>query len=671
MKSGMRIKKEVGRGVQRIALLAILVGGAVLSSQSGPVFTSRDKAFYKDANIVNFVRPGLVVKITQASIAQDGTITARVTVQDPQGLGLDRLGVTTPGAVSISFIAGTIPKGQTQYTAYTTRVVTSPITNKSATQAGTDTGGVWTVNGDGDYTYRFGIKAPANIDRNATHSIGLYSSRNLTQFDMGTQYSNDVYNFVPDGTAVKTVRDVARTENCNKCHNPLSAHGGARQKVELCIMCHTPQTTDPDTGNTVDFKVMVHKIHDGSSLPSVKAKVPYQIIGFNQTVVDFSTVVFPADVRRCEVCHESKAAQANNYLTNPNRAACGSCHDDVNFASGKNHVDLPQVTDNQCSQCHTPQGELEFDASIKGAHTIPEFSRDLAGTTFGIVKVDDAAPGKKPTVTFTLRDKNGKAILPSDMTSLQLRFGGPTVDYATLPISNDVRPAKGNPDGTYFWTFDTAIPADAKGSYTFAIQGYRNLTLMPGTAKQVVVRDVGQNKLMTVSIDGKPVVERRLIVSIDKCNNCHVALRLHGGSRNETKYCVMCHNPNTTDNATPPTGVSFASMVHKIHTGEELTVDYTISNANFNDVRFPGDRRDCTTCHVNDSQQLPVKAVLQVRDPRGPIDPVGPTTAACTGCHNDIAVASHALSNTTKLGEACSTCHGPASEFSVNKVHAR
>jgi len=163
---------------------------------------------------------------------------------------------------------------------------------------------------------------------------------------LGTSYGNNVYNWVPAGPALSSTqaetlmktRDVVKTESCNRCHDPLSAHGGARRNVELCVMCHTPQTTDPDTGNTVDFKVMIHKIHTGSSLPSVKAGTPYQIIGFQQSVNDYSTVVFPSDVRNCTICHTPTAAQAKNYITNQSRAACGSCHDNVDFASGKNHA---------------------------------------------------------------------------------------------------------------------------------------------------------------------------------------------------------------------------------------------------------------------------------------------------------------------------------------------
>src|SRR5581483_9407940 len=156
--------------------------------------------YFADANVINFVRPGLVFKATTASIAADGTITARVLVTDPQGLPLDRDGINTPGPVSISFIAANIPKGQRQYVSYTTRVQTSPITKQSATQAGADSGGTFVKNADGDYTYTFKTKAPAGFDSSVTHTIGVYGSRNLTTFDLGTNYASTTFNFVPNGS---------------------------------------------------------------------------------------------------------------------------------------------------------------------------------------------------------------------------------------------------------------------------------------------------------------------------------------------------------------------------------------------------------------------------------------------------------------------------------------
>lgn len=366
--------------IRTLLIVTALVGAICLQSESSHSFSKHEKAYYASANLTNFVRPGLVFKVTTASIAQDGTITARVLVTDPKGVPLDRDGILTAGAVSISLVAATIPKGQEQYVSYTTRVQTSPITKVSDTQPAADSGGSFAKNEIGDYTYTFKTRAPSGSDASATHTIGVYGSRNLTDFNLGTNFASTTFNFVPAGGPVTVTRDVIRTQTCEKCHDQLSFHGGSRRGIEMCVLCHTPQNTDPDTGNTLDFKVFVHKIHAGSTLPSVQAGKPYQIIGFQQTVSDWSDVVFPSDVRRCEVCHDqnSGAKQATAFLT-PSRAACGACHDNVNFATGDNHVDLPQTSDNQCANCHTPQGELEFDASIMGAHTIPTESKTLPG----------------------------------------------------------------------------------------------------------------------------------------------------------------------------------------------------------------------------------------------------------------------------------------------------
>ncbi len=63
------------------------------------------------------------------------------------------------------------------------------------------------------------------------------------------------------------------------------------------------------------------------------------------------------------------------------------------------------------------------------------------------------------------------------------------------------------------------------------------------------------------------------------CNACHVALSLHGGLRNNTEYCVLCHNPSNTDASTranavvasdktlPPQGINFNLLVHRLHDG--------------------------------------------------------------------------------------------------------
>ncbi|MFB3828439.1 MAG: OmcA/MtrC family decaheme c-type cytochrome [Bryobacteraceae bacterium] len=611
----------------------------------------------------NFVRPGLIIKITSAEIASDGTIRAKVKLTDPKGAPLDRDGVYTPGAVSVSFIAAYIPNGQTQYVAYTTRSQRSTITGVSAIQASADSGGVWAKTAEGEYTYTFATRAPQNADRSATHTIGAYGSRNLTEFDEGTQYDDDVFHFVPNGAKVTTVRDVIRNESCNACHHQMAFHGGSRRSIEVCVLCHTPQTMDPDTGNTVDMPVMTHKIHMGSSLPSVRAGKPYQIIG--RSPADYSAVAFPADARRCSVCHESKAAQAGNVFK-PNRQACGACHDDVNFDTGAGHVDLPQFSDNQCANCHIPQGEHEFDGSIIGSHVIPTQAPSLPGVKFEILSVENAVPGKAPTVAFSIKDKAGRPVRASALSSLNLYLAGPNTDFPSY-LREDARTADGPGDGRHFWTFSRALPADAAGSWTVSIEGRRDAKVMEGTRKEVSVRDAGQNKIFPFAVSG-PLQARRQVVSTAKCNACHGFLSAHGGNRNEVDHCVVCHNPNLVAGQQT---VSFASMIHGIHSGRERAVPYVVGNTSFGEVGYPGKLQNCAACHVNGSEQLPLRqGLLPTQYPASPVGPLGPATAACTGCHASQAARAHAATNTSSQGEACATCHGPNSDASVSRAHA-
>lgn len=670
-----------------IVIAAIAVGAAVLTGDSVPKWTGLDKAFYLSEPEANFIRPGLTLKILSAEIATDGTIRTRFKITDRAGQPLDRLGIETPGVVATSFLIGVIPNGQMQYTSYITRTQTSPITNRSATQAAADAGGRYEKVGDGEYTYTFTTRAPQGHDRTATHTVGIYSSRNLTEFELGTQYADEVFNFVPGGGALRNVRNIVKTETCNKCHDPLSAHGGARRKVELCNICHTPQTTDPDTGNTVDMPVMVHKIHMGKNLPSVVAGKPYEIIGFGQNKFDFSGVGFPSDVRECQVCHDSGSVSADipngpGAWLKPNRAACGACHDNVNFASGENHANLPQVSDNQCSTCHIPKGELDFDVSILGAHLVATKSASLPGTVLQVVSVEDGSAGKRPTVVFSVKNKAGEPIPPSQMTRLAIVLAGPTSDYTTY-VSEDVRTAQVGADGNAVWTMQATIPATAKGSFTVGLEGYRNVTLLPGTAKAVTVRDAADNVVRHFSVDGSPVAPRRTVVSIAKCNNCHTNLSLHGGNRDRIEQCVLCHNPATTDvarrpaTAGPAQGIDFALMIHRIHTGEELSRPFDVyGNGNvrhdYKEVLYPGDRRNCAACHVNGSENLPLREDLSpVTDPRGLITTMGPTTAACVGCHDARPAAAHAAGNANAIGESCAVCHGPNADFAVSRAHAR
>jgi OmcA/MtrC family decaheme c-type cytochrome len=701
--------KQYGRPVLIAATLVMS-----LSSASRKPYSPHEKAFYADRALVDFVNPGLTIAVISATIASDGTITVSYFLTDPNGLPLDSTGATTPGAISVSFIAAVLPNGISDYTTYTTATASGAVL-ASTQQPSADSGGVITSLGSGQYQYVFHTKAPTGYDATATHTIGIYGSRNLTAFNLGTNYASATFNFVPDGATVSHVNDQIETVSCNNCHDQLSAHGGSRRGLTMCMLCHNPGNFDPNTGNSFDAKVFFHKIHMGASLPSVIAGGTYSVTNTHGTF-NYSAVVFPADPedpRRCETCHAQAtgATQATAFLTNPTRAACGSCHDNVNFASGLNHPGGPQVDDNECATCHVPQGEIDFDASILGAHVAPTASSLLSGLAVAITKVQNSTAGNAPVISFTVLNNAGQAVALSQLGSISFTMAGPTTDYGYTSFGSDVttpgyvtESASGatcENSGNCQYTFMHIVPAKATGTYAIGVEARRTEVVLAGTTSPQSIQYGAPNKVVYFSVDGSAVVSRRAVVALANCNQCHVALSLHGTLRNNTEYCVMCHNPSNTDASTratatvaadkaaPPQGINFNLLVHRIHYGINMqavnrtyiVVGFGGSHNDFSSTLFPAlsptgtatDTENCSLCHINSTEQadLTLTGLNPVVDPQGPINPIQPISSACSGCHMDLPTASHFLSNTTTLGEACEVCHSAGAAYAVDQVHAQ
>ena len=695
-----------GRTAASLVVIALCLTGASTKHPYSP----HEKAAYADAATVDFIRPGLVITINQAQIASGGTITVVYTLTDPNGLPLDAAGVTTPGTITLGYIAAVLPNDQEEYTAYTTHANSGPAV-PSTNQPGPDSGGVTTNVGPGQYQYVFHTKAPTGFDTTATHTIGIYATRVLTDYNLPNNFASAEFNFVPNGAKVTKIHDIIKTASCNSCHDQLSYHGGRRRGIEMCVLCHTQQNVDTTTGGSLDLKVIAHQIHMGSKLPSVVAGAPLMI-----NATDFTNVVYPADPgdpRRCETCHSQTtgATQATAYLTNPTRAACGACHNDVNFATGANHPGGIQFDDNQCHNCHIPQGEIDFDASIKGAHVAPTASSLLTGLAVNIAKVQNGTAGSAPVVAFTVQDGSGKPLPLSTLGSISFTMAGPTTDYgytsfgsntASTPGYVTESAAKANCDGSgnCSYTFTHAVPAKATGTYAIGVEARRTETVLAGTTSQQSITYGAPNKVVYFSVDGSPVTPRREVVANANCNQCHVALSAHGSLRNNTEYCVMCHNPSNTDasqrvnakvaadKVAPPQGITFPLLVHRIHDGVNMLADggsYTVvgyggSHNDFSTTLFPAmtpngkakDLANCSLCHVNGSQaNLPV-GLNNVVNPQGWINPEGATATACSGCHVAQDAAAHFLANTSSaLGESCTVCHQPGAAFDVNQVHAQ
>jgi OmcA/MtrC family decaheme c-type cytochrome len=481
---------------------------------------------------------GLQATITAATVAADGALTVTFMLTDAAGAPVAPVLAATRGPdearvrftiarldVDTQAIEGTNTVTFTRYRNYVLN---------SGGQPAYDAGGTLGVvdSATGTYTYTFATALPAGFDATRTHSIGAQVERT---FEGAALVGNPVFDFVPAGGAVSTIRQEVTTQECNACHGALAVHGGGRRETRLCQLCHTDQGGDPDTGNSIDFQVLIHKIHRGKDLPSLQGAVgdTYSIVGFQGseavygrrvrlcsggerdhaactsdadcqvgantggTCVDeigstikVAGVGFPQDLRACEVCH-TQGATAAHYKEKPSTAACQSCHDDANpgqvaldgLAPGTNHIPGPQP-DGRCLLCHPPGGD-EFSLGVAGAHTVPERSAQLAGLVATILDAS-GAPGGPVTVHFAVTDGAGAPVDVSGFNRVGFAYSGPTTaDSQTKPInptavgggaSGTLTPQGG---GVYQYVSSGAngLPANATGTWRIGLEARRNVTV--------------------------------------------------------------------------------------------------------------------------------------------------------------------------------------------------
>ena len=632
---------------------------------------------------------GLVAEISSVEFSDDGKpiVTLRMTdaegrPQTPEtleGYGFTIAQILVDESTGLSKYHNLLVR-EVEGAEYTVGSETFQPAVAKASQPFADTEGIWTAGDNGMYTYTFNNTLTTAVDPEQTTTVAIYAFK-----DGRASVANDVFTFVPAGGETTLTREVVKTETCNTCHNPLALHGGVRREIGLCVTCHTDQNTDPESGNTVDLKVMIHRIHNGANLASVEAGTPYRIVGFRQNTFDFSNAVWPQDVRNCTTCH-SGGAQSANFMNAPNAAACTSCHDAVDPISGENHPGGAQE-DGKCGSCHTPEGD-EFGISITGAHTLPASSGQIKGVTLEIVSVEGAVPDSSPVVTFKVTDGNGNAIAPADMDYLALTLAGPTSDYTSrvtetvFRTPSDAPPAVEEADGgAYRYTFTYRIPRDATGTYAVGMEGYVMETI---DGVEDPVRIAGFNPVSYVALDGGNPEPRRQVVDRELCNACHKNLALHGTIRQNTEYCVMCHNPMATDEAQrpaeamPPTSINFRVLIHRIHRGAEANNPAQVYGFggnlfNFGVVEFPGNLAECQTCHLPNTYGLPLaNGVLPttVTQNGRVISTTLATRSVCTACHDSAEAGGHAeLMTTASDVETCTVCHSPGTEFDVYEVH--
>ena len=350
---------------------------------------------------------GLVVNVKPGGVSTSASnpVTVRFTLKDSNGYPVDIKGVYSINQpISMRFALA--------YYTTDTKGNVSPLTVYSQSTSATSDGGVGPAQptmytagstgqgaivengmGAGDYTYTFPTTttSPGAIavaydtsKLGENHVVWIATGRQTDMVDpmnakqwYGASYP---YYFIPSG-GTASPRQVVANANCQKCHDGFKfeastadefiPHGGNRVNGEMCNVCHNPGHV---SNAAADSKVFIHRIHNPDKLQPGN-----QFHGIAAT--------FPGDVRNCDTCH-ANAANGAQDINNPSRAACGSCHDYVDFTGNTNlptcnysgvkldangipipcgHVGGAQSDDTTCTLCHKPTTHSHYATDTGGA----------------------------------------------------------------------------------------------------------------------------------------------------------------------------------------------------------------------------------------------------------------------------------------------------------------
>lgn len=612
------------------------------------------------------------------------------------------------------------------------------------TQANTENSGTLSANSNGSFTYVFS----ADIGNPATLA-GVH--RACIQFSLPAAVDNICIDFVPslladsatapmgsslhdDFYTTYSARQIATETTCNTCHAKLALHGGGRTQLDYCVTCHNPGTTDANSENNLDLKVLVHKIHNGRNLPlNVDDGLPYMIWGFNNSEFNFGHLSYPQPVNNCTRCHAGQAdiefanakglplpeavltADGHNWVTNPTLAVCTACHEKLQqnlkldgTASTHDHTAMTHATN--CAGCHRDRGaDSTSFLQVNMAH------RDLLeeeGRQFDLVieAVTNAGSGQQPLIDFSVRDAQGEAIDIHDPAAfcqiatfdVRIPWDGATEFLnqnadGVAASSPRMRGTKTPPDTTALGNNLFRIDAATLSTTTPIPAGIDSIAVMVDTyypqdcdsANTDYVRLDG--KVQYVATSGGAASERRGIVSVEKCGNCHARLFeftrdpvVHGGRRgiNNPEICTACHNPARSGSGDGSISHDMSVMTHAVHASAMRATPYK-GTYDETALQFPGDLSRCDTCHEGDSFALPLPLT------RAPVlsrsDGALYTTAiaaVCSACHDSTLAKAHMETtggaqfdqpwvNASAVTETCAVCHGAGAAAAVDVVHNR
>jgi OmcA/MtrC family decaheme c-type cytochrome len=270
--------------------------------------------------------------------------------------------------------------------------------------------------------------------------------------------------------------------------------------------------------------------------------------------------------------------------------------------------------------------------------------------TFDVTKLTIASP---PVVDFTVTDPAGRGAV-----DLALGVTSGNLGRVRFSIAKLVPGTLGDPDswfdyvtgerlaanlvdhrdGSYTYTFlkdlgayNAAIPYEASRTHRLAMQSSGGSWAPVNLVEDFVPDQLPGPFTLPLTRD---------IVTTAACNECHGELTLHG-SRYDTRYCVVCHNPTLGEG-------DFAVMVHSIHAAHMRTTEYELGGHAYGEVTYPQDLRHCLKCHDGTDG-----ASYKTR----------PSAEACTGCHDGLDLEAGTIDGVPGAhlalvdSQACHLCH--------------
>jgi OmcA/MtrC family decaheme c-type cytochrome len=372
-------------------------------------------------------------------------------------------------------------------------------------------------------------------------------------------------------------------------------------------------------------------------------------------------------------------------------------------------IDVAQLSPEQWASLD-PRGAIT-SVTISGAPVVKFYLTDSKGNGLKGLgdfrsKASTATLQSYPNLAFVLaklvpEDSSGPSRWVSYIVTTTPNVAAPTA-VPGRPTSDNTGTLVDNGDGTYQYTFyrditqtkafldaftydatknqikadlgDTAFVPTLTHRLTIQFSGNARGTGTNTPDAVTVATAVPMKKPVNLIYDFIPATGKvatsadmqREVVAVQNCNECHTQfVSFHGGSRVETRYCVVCHTDQrkygqaeATATATGFSGYTYkiggmavgnlTVLIHGIHAGTTLTkTGYNFADIKFNEIGYSmldNGQRMCLKCHSNAAQSENYANK--------------PNTVACISCHdnvNPIAGTNHPVGASAE--GTCASCH--------------